>query len=113
MPRPSTTRPGRAHFATTRPPDAVQRYSDGERLTHWAVALAYVALFLSGLALFHPFFYWISALFGGAALMRILHPFIGVAFGGALLRLRASGSVRDNLFTPSDRRWLRADGART
>ena len=98
------TRPS-GHFATTRPTDAVQRYSEGERLTHWAVALAYIALFLSGLALFHPFFYWISGLFGSAALMRILHPFIGVALA-VLFFAYAARLVRDNFFTPSDRRWL-------
>ncbi|HEU0054080.1 MAG TPA: cytochrome b/b6 domain-containing protein, partial [Longimicrobium sp.] len=93
-------------FASARPPDAIRRYSETERLTHWAVALAYLALFLSGLALFHPFFYWTSALFGSAALMRILHPFIGVV----LAVLFFSYAVRlagDNRFSESDRRWLR------
>lgn len=93
-------------FATTRPPDAIKRYSEAERLTHWAVALAYIALFLSGLALFHPFFYWISALFGSPTLMRILHPFIGVGlavlFAGYAIRL-----WRENLLNASDRQWLR------
>src|SRR5574338_187313 len=98
------TRP-HGQFATTRPADAVQRYSEPERLTHWAVALAYIALFLSGLALFHPFFYWIAGLFGGGALMRILHPFIGVVLA-VLFFSYAARLVRDNLFTPSDRRWL-------
>ena len=56
----------------------IPRYSTAERLTHWAVAVAYVALFFSGLALFHPYFYWLSALFGGGPFLRILHPFLGV-----------------------------------
>lgn len=83
----------------------VPRYSHGERLTHWAVAVAYVALFLSGLALFHPFFYWTSALFGGGPLMRIIHPFLGAAFG-VLFYAYALRLVHDNLLVPSDRRWL-------
>jgi formate dehydrogenase subunit gamma len=87
------------------PGGAIPRYSTGERLTHWAVALAYVALFFSGLALFHPFFYWTSALFGGGPLMRILHPFLGVAFA-ILFYAYAVRLVPDNLFVPSDRRWL-------
>ncbi|BDG02668.1 formate dehydrogenase subunit gamma [Anaeromyxobacter oryzae] len=95
--------------AITKPPtprpDLVPRYSTAERLTHWAVALAYVALFLSGLALFHPFFFWTSALFGGAAFMRVLHPFLGVAlvvlFYPYALRL-----WKDNVLLPSDRKWL-------
>jgi formate dehydrogenase subunit gamma len=97
------------HFATRRPPDAIRRYSEAERLTHWAVAIAYVALFLSGLALFHPFFYWISALFGGGSLMRILHPFLGVALA-VLFAAYAARLVRENRFEAGDRRWLRGMG---
>jgi formate dehydrogenase subunit gamma len=81
------------------------RYSHGERLTHWAVALAYVVLFLSGLALFHPFFYWTTELFGGGAFMRVIHPFLGVAFA-VLFYVYALRLVRDNLLVPSDRKWI-------
>jgi formate dehydrogenase subunit gamma len=84
----------------------VQRYTHRERLTHWAVASCYVALFLSGLALFHPFFYWLSALFGGGALMRVLHPFVGAAFA-ILFFAYAVPLSRDNRLVPSDRAWLR------
>jgi len=85
--------------------DLIPRYTHPERLTHWAVAFAYVALFLSGLALFHPFFYWTSAFFGGGALMRVIHPFLGVAFG-VLFYAYALRLVHDNRLTPGDRRWL-------
>jgi formate dehydrogenase subunit gamma len=87
-------------------PRYIKRYGTGERLTHWAVAVAYVALFLSGLALFHPFFYWLSNVFGGGALMRVLHPFLGVAFA-ILFYAYALRLVGDNRFDASDRRWLR------
>jgi formate dehydrogenase subunit gamma len=99
--RPAQQVPG---AATT---DVVPRHSHGERLAHWAVAVAYVALFLSGLALFHPFFYWTSALFGGAAFMRVLHPFLGAAFA-VLFYAYALRLVRDNVFLPGDRAWLKA-----
>lgn len=85
--------------------DLLTRYTHAERLTHWAVAVSYVALFLSGLALFHPFFFWTSALFGGGALMRIIHPFLGAAFA-VLFYAYALRLVADNRITPSDRRWL-------
>lgn len=93
---------------TSRPdPNLIPRYTHAERLTHWAVAVLYVALFLSGLALFHPFFFWMSALFGGAAFMRVIHPFLGVAlavvFYAYALRL-----WRDNLFVASDAKWIRS-----
>ena len=88
-------------------PDAelVQRYTHAERLTHWAVAVAYVGLFLSGLAMFHPFFFWTAALFGGGALMRILHPFVGACFA-ILFYAYALRLWRDNRITASDRLWL-------
>jgi len=86
-------------------PKLIHRYSHPERLTHWAVAVAYVALFTSGLALFHPFFFWMSAVFGGAGFMRVLHPFLGVAFAIVFYAyaLRLWG---DNKFVAGDRRWL-------
>jgi len=83
----------------------IPRYSTAERLTHWAVAVAYVALFFSGLALFHPYFYWLSALFGGGPFLRILHPFLGVTLA-VLFAAYAVRLVPDNRFTASDRRWL-------
>ena len=90
----------------TADPGLVPRYTQRERLTHWAVALAYVALFLSGLALFHPFFYWLSGLFGGGALMRVIHPFLGAAFA-ILFFAYALPLGRENRLLPSDRAWLR------
>jgi formate dehydrogenase subunit gamma len=88
-----------------RDPNLVPRYTHVERLTHWAVAVAYIALFFSGLALFHPYFYWLSALFGGGPFMRILHPFLGVAFA-ILFYAYAIPLHADNHVTASDRRWL-------
>ena len=83
----------------------VVRYSHAERLTHWAVAVAYVLLFLSGLAMFHPFFFWTSALFGSAAFMRILHPFLGVGFA-LLFYAYALRLWNDNRLVQGDREWL-------
>ena len=85
----------------------IPRYSQGERLTHWAVAIAYVALFLSGLAMFHPFFFWTSSLFGSAAFMRVLHPFLGTAFF-VLFYAYSLRLLRDNAWLPSDTVWLKS-----
>jgi formate dehydrogenase subunit gamma len=86
--------------------DLLVRYGHGERLTHWGVAIAYVFLFLSGLALFHPFFFWTSALFGGGPLMRVLHPFCGVVLA-LLFYPYAARLGRDNRMTPGDWVWVR------
>jgi formate dehydrogenase subunit gamma len=87
-------------------PGLVPRYTHRERLNHWAVATCYVALFLSGLALFHPAFYWLSALFGGGALMRAIHPFLGAGFA-ILFFAYALPLSRENRLLHSDRAWLR------
>ena len=56
----------------------VRRYEAGERLNHWAVALLFLLLAASGLAFFHPSFWFLSSLLGGGPWARILHPFLGV-----------------------------------
>ena len=103
-------RVGRAEVPGEAPaegPRLLLRYSTGERLAHWGVAIAYILVFLSGLALFHPFFFWTSALFGGGPLMRILHPFIGVALA-VLFYPYAARLWRDNRMLPRDWAWVRA-----
>jgi formate dehydrogenase subunit gamma len=89
--------------------DLLARHPHGERLAHWAVAVCYVTLFLSGLALFHPFFFWTSVFFGGAPLMRIVHPFLGAAFA-VLFYAYALRLVRDNMFLTGDTTWLKGIG---
>jgi formate dehydrogenase subunit gamma len=68
----------------------VRRYSGSARVNHWIVAISFVLLLLSGLSLFHPSLYPLSALFGGGQVVRWLHPWIGlvlvVAFLGLFLR---------------------------
>ena len=98
-PRPPTPAPAQGEQ-----PELIRRYSHGERLAHWGIAIAYVFLFLSGLALFHPFFFWTASLFGGGPLMRILHPFLGVVLV-VLFYPYAAKLWRDNVMTASDWNW--------
>lgn len=85
----------------------IQRYRDATRLNHWAVAIVFVCASLSGLAVFHPAMFPLSALFGGGTWTRVLHPFFGVAVvaGFVILFLQV---VRDNVWRPRDTQWLRA-----
>lgn len=87
----------------------LQRYSDGERMNHWAIALLFVLAGLSGLAFFHPSMFFLSNLFGGGSWTRILHPFIGVLMVLCFLVL-ALRLWRDNLMTPADREWSKHMG---
>lgn len=65
----------------------VRRYSGSARLNHWIMAISFVLLLLSGLSLFHPSLYGLSALFGGGAVVRWLHPWVGIVFAVGFLLL--------------------------
>ena len=82
----------------------VQRHNVNERLNHWVVAITFIMLALSGLALFHPAFFFLTNLFGGGTWSRILHPFIGVVMFVSFLALAAK-FWNDNRITNADREW--------
>jgi formate dehydrogenase subunit gamma len=87
-------------------PVVVDRYTAGARINHWITAASLVLLALSGLALFHPWLYPLTALFGGGQITRWIHPWIGVvlffSFCGLFLRF-----WRLNLWEHTDNVWLR------
>jgi len=86
-------------------PVMVDRYTVAARINHWITATSLILLAISGLALFHPSLYFLTALFGGGATTRMLHPWIGVvlffSFMGLFLRF-----WKLNLFNRSDYVWL-------
>lgn len=90
-------------------PPLIVRYSPNERSNHWLTAILFVLLALSGLALFHPSMFWLSALFGGGQWTRILHPFAGIAMfvSFAFLVLRF---WHHNRFEEGDVQWLKQIG---
>ena len=70
-----------------RPPGYIERYDAATRINHWIVAISFVLVALSGLALFHPAMFWLTNLFGGGPWTRILHPFIGCFMVGLFFLL--------------------------
>jgi formate dehydrogenase subunit gamma len=82
----------------------LERYTAGERQNHWFIALMFVLAALSGLAFFHPGFFFFANLFGGGSWARILHPFIGVlmAIGFVIMYAKFAGQ---NKMTDADREW--------
>lgn len=86
-------------------PVTVRRYSGGARINHWITAISFVLLALSGLALYHPSLFFLTALFGGGQWTRTLHPWIGVvlffSFFGMFLRFAGA-----NLWKREDGTWL-------
>ena len=86
-------------------PVTVDRYTAGARVNHWITATCLVLLALSGLALFSPWLFFLTALFGGGQSTRAIHPWIGVvlffSFVGLFIRF-----WRANLWKAEDGTWL-------
>jgi len=87
----------------------VSRYTTAARINHWITAVSLVLLALSGLALFHPSLFFLTALFGGGEMTRILHPWIGVvlavSFTGLFIRFFTL-----NFWKPEDTVWMKNFG---
>jgi formate dehydrogenase subunit gamma len=83
----------------------IPRYTPQERANHWITVILFLLLAASGLAFFHPAFWFLSSLLGGGTWARILHPFLGVlmfvTFGLAALRYWG-----DNRIEAHDRQWM-------
>ncbi|WP_444678941.1 formate dehydrogenase subunit gamma [Halomonas sp. E19] len=84
----------------------LRRYSLGERLNHWLVAISFVLLVLSGLPFFHPFFWSLTGLFGGPTMTRILHPWIGL-FMALMFVMMAVRFFKESLIRRHDIQWLK------
>jgi formate dehydrogenase subunit gamma len=87
----------------------LKRYEDGDRINHWVIAGLFVLAGLSGLAFFHPAFFFFSNLFGGGPWTRILHPFLGVAMVLAFAVLFKK-LWRENVMNDADREWMKHAG---
>jgi formate dehydrogenase subunit gamma len=87
-------------------PNLIVRYTPNERTNHWITAITFVLLALSGLALFHPSMFWLTALFGGGQWTRILHPFVGVVMFVSFFIL-AVRFWHHNYLDRDDVQWLR------
>lgn len=88
----------------TRNPVVVQRYTVLTRINHWILAVTFIALMLSGLALFSPSLFGLSVLFGGGQMMRWLHPFIGIAMAVSFLGMFVQ-LVSYNILARADIVW--------
>lgn len=84
----------------------IERYPASTRINHWMVAFMFMCAGLTGLAIFHPAFWFFTALFGGGSWTRILHPFFGLlmVLGFVFLFFKV---VRDNFWEPRDTEWLK------
>ena len=85
--------------------NGIKRYSPSDRANHVLVAVLFILAALSGLALFHPSMFFLTAVLGGGELSRVLHPFVGVAsfvfILGMFLRF-----WHHNLVDKNDQQWM-------
>lgn len=84
----------------------ILRYPAGTRINHWITAIGFVLLALSGLAMFDPLLFWLSSLFGGGAVTRAVHPWIGLVMAVSFFLL-AIRQWHHNLIDARDREWLK------
>jgi formate dehydrogenase subunit gamma len=86
-------------------PLIIRRYNAFQRVNHWLTAALFVLLALSGMAMYHPGFFFLSALFGGGTSTRAMHPWFGIALAASYFVL-AVPIVIDNIWNLDDLRWL-------
>jgi formate dehydrogenase subunit gamma len=88
-------------------PGRILRYTIQDRVTHWVAALTYIYLMLTGLAFWSPSLFWLAALFGGGQLSRMLHPWVGLIYMGAIIYMAALWA-RQMRVSENDKAWWRS-----
>ncbi len=82
------------------------RHPASTRILHWTVAIFFVLSLLSGFAIYTPWLFQpLSALFGGAPMTRLLHPWFSLGFVMAFA-LQTLNWLQPMTWTSDDRRWL-------
>ena len=83
------------------------RYRFPERVMHFAAAVVFLYVLLTGLAFWTPALYWLATVLGGGFLARMLHPWAGVLLFGVVVWMVVLWH-NDMRTTDADRAWRRA-----
>ena len=89
------------------PRGRVLRYAFAERLNHWLAAFSYIYLLLTGLAFWSPWCFWIAVMLGGGQTSTTLHPWIGLVFFIAVMRMYSLWAAQMRS-TDADKKWWRS-----
>jgi formate dehydrogenase subunit gamma len=82
------------------------RHPVNTRLLHWGVAACFIPALLSGFAVYTPWlFRWLTPLFGGGPMTRLLHPWFSLGFV-LLFGLQTLNWRQPMTWSAADRRWL-------
>jgi formate dehydrogenase subunit gamma len=77
------------------------------RVVHWTVAISFILALLSGFAIYSPWLYrWLTPLFGGGSMTRLLHPWFGLAFTVAFF-FQFLNWLAPMTWTEADTRWMK------
>jgi formate dehydrogenase subunit gamma len=77
------------------------------RFLHWGVAAFFILALLSGFAIYTPWlFRWLTPIFGGGPMTRVLHPWFSLGFV-AFFALQMLNWLRPMIWTKDDTRWIR------
>jgi len=90
-------------------PGRVLRYPFNERANHWIASFSYIYLLLTGLSFWSPWLSWIAVVLGGGQISSILHPWVGLFFVYAVMRMYGywAPQMRN---TEVDKQWWNALG---
>jgi len=84
----------------------LMRHAAYTRVLHWSVAVFFVLALLSGFAIYSAWlFRWLTPLFGGGPMTRLLHPWFSLGFV-VCFALQFLNWLRPMTWTAADRRWL-------
>ena len=89
---------------TVVPSGEIVRYTHKERLCHWTAGATYVFCLCTGLAFYSPYLYWLTAVGGGPASARLLHPWVGVFFYVAVVWMHTMWKFQ-MASIPQDQQW--------
>ena len=77
------------------------------RVLHWSVAIAFILSLLSGFAIYSPWlFRFLTPLFGGGPMTRLLHPWFGLFFE-VFFVFQFLNWFAPMVWTEADTRWLK------
>jgi formate dehydrogenase subunit gamma len=96
-----------AHARTVVHEDEVLRHPVYTRVLHWSVAGFFVLALLSGFAIYTPWLYrWLTPIFGGGPMTRLLHPWFSLAFV-VCFAFQLLNWLQPMSWRPDDTRWIR------
>jgi len=96
-----------AHGKTTVYENELLRHPVYTRVVHWSSAMFFVLALLSGFAIYSPWlFHWLTPMFGGGPLTRLLHPWFSLGFVAAFA-LQILNWSAPMAWTRDDRKWLK------